>query len=278
MSYRTIHLTLTPHPTPTSKSAIDYACRAALRFSAKLNVTSPHLSVRTPTHVIAGGMMSGMALEFERDAAARSAELEQYVREKGAGIGLEVIVAPIPETWPSSARDMTWRGRTSDLCILGLPQTGAEGRLDVEDWIFGVGRPCLLYPDGSQDAFGLESILISWDFSKSAARAVCDALPILKAAQNVRIATIRGEKDIRIEDPKTPLLEFLASHGVKAEFVEVELGAHSIGRTILDQAHNAHADLLVMGAYGHSRMKEFVLGGATKEILNTTRIPLFMSH
>ena len=60
--------------------------------------------------------------------------------------------------------------------------------------------------------------------------------------------------------------------------MEVELGVHSIGRIILDQAHNAHADLLVMGAYGHSRMKEFVLGGATKEILNTTRIPLFMSH
>lgn len=278
MSYRIIHLTLTPHPTPTSRSAIDYACRAALRFSAKLNVTNPRLSVRMPTHVIAGGMMAGMAREFERDTAAKSAELEQYVREKGTSIGLNVTITPIPERWPSSASDMTWRGRTSDLCILGLPQTGAEGRLDVEDWIFGVGRPCLLYPNESQDAFGLESVLITWDFSKSAARAVCDALPILKAAQNVRVVTVRGEKDIRIEDTKTPILELLAAHDVKAEFAEVELGVHSIGRTILDQAHNASADLLVMGAYGHSRIKEFVLGGATKEILNTARIPLFMSH
>lgn len=278
MSYRIIHLTLSPHPSPISQSAVDYACRAALRFSAKLIVTSPQLSVRAPTHVIAGGMMAGMAREFERDAAAKSAELEKYVHQKGTSIGLDVKIEKIPETWPSSVSDMTWRGRTSDLCILGLPQTGTEGRVDVEDWIFGVGRPCLLYPNESQDAFGLDSVLITWDFSKSAARAVCDALPILKAAQNVRVVTVRGEKEIRIEDIKTPILALLAAHDVKAEFAEVELGAHSIGRTILDQAHNARADLLVMGAYGHSRLKEFVLGGATKEILNTTRIPLFMSH
>ena len=278
MSYRIIHLTLTPHPTPTSRSVIDYACRVALRFSAKLNVTSPRLSVRTPSHVIAGDMMAGMAREFERDVAAKSADLEQYVREKATSMGLDVTVRSLAEQWPSSASDMTWRGRTSDLCILGLPKTEAEGRMVVEDWIFGVGRPCLLHPGESQDAFELETVLITWDFSKCAARAMCDALPILKAAQNVRVVTVRGEKDIRIEDAKTPVQEWLSAHEVKAEFLEAELGVHSIGRTILDQAYPVGADLLVMGAYGHSRMKEFVLGGATKEILNTTRIPLFMSH
>jgi nucleotide-binding universal stress UspA family protein len=81
-----------------------------------------------------------------------------------------------------------------------------------------------------------------------------------------------------VEDIKTPILELLTAHDVKVEFLEVELGEHSIGRVILDQALGIRANLLVMGAYGHSRMKEFVLGGATKEILNTTRIPLFMSH
>lgn len=276
--YRTIHLTLSTHPSPISQSAIDFACRAALYFDAKLSVTSPHLSVRTPTHVIAGGIMAGLARDFERDAAAKSAELEHYVRETATGMGVDVTITPISEGWPSSPTDMTWRGRTSDLCILGLPQAGIEGRLDVEDWIFGVGRPCLLYPDESQGALRLDSVLISWDFSKFAARAVCDALPILKTAQIVRVLTVRGEKDIRIEDPKTPILELLAAHDVKAEFVEVELGAQSIGSMILQQAHEARADLIVMGAYGHSRLKEFVLGGATKEILNSTRIPLLMSH
>jgi nucleotide-binding universal stress UspA family protein len=276
--YRTIHLTLSTHPSPISQSAIDYACRAALYFDAKLKVTSLRLYVRTPTHAIAGGMLAGMARDFERHAAAKLVELEEYLRETATRIGVDVVIVPATEQWRSSPSDMTWRGRTSDLCILGLPQARGEGRLDVEDWIFDVGRPCLLYPDEIQNAFALESILISWDYSKYAARAVCDALPTLKTARNVRVLTVRGEKDIPIEDPKTPILELLAAHGVKAEFVEAELGAQSIGRVILEQAHNAHADLIVMGAYGHSRLKEFVLGGATKEILNGTRIPLFMSH
>lgn len=276
--YRTIHLTLSTHPSPISKSAIDYACRAALYFDSVLNVTSPRLNVRTPSHVIAGAMLAGMARDFERQAAEKSAELEQYVRETATGLGIDVRIVPLAEQWPSSPSDMTWRGRTSDLCILGLPQVAVEGRRDVEDWIFGVGRPCLLYPEASQAALSLGSVLISWDFSKYAARAVCDALPILKTAKTVRVLTVRGEKDIHIEDSRTPILELLAAHGVKAEFEEVELGLQSIGRTILDQAHNARADLVVMGGYGHSRLKEFVLGGATKEILNNTHIPLLMSH
>lgn len=228
--------------------------------------------------MIAGAVLAGMARDFERHAAEASAELEQNVRETAAGLGVNVRIVSIAKQWPSSPSDLTWRGRTSDLCILGLPQAGLEGQLDVEDWVFDVGRPCLIYPDESERTFCLDSVLISWDFSKSAARAVCDSLPILKAAKAVRVLTVRGEKDIRIADPKTPILELLAAHDVKAEFVEVELGDLSIGRMILDQAKNARADLIVMGAYGHSRLKEFVLGGATREILTNTSLPLLMSH
>lgn len=278
MSYRTIHLTLSTHPSPISESAIEYACRATLRFSAKLNVTSPHLKVRAPSHSFASGMMDSMASEFERNAAAKSAELERCVYDKGTGIGLDVDILQLPAHWPSGASDMTWRGRTSDLCILGLPQTGIEGRQDVEDWIFGVGRPCLLCPNEYKNEFDLNTVLVSWDYSKFSARAICDALPVLKAAQKVIVLTIRGEKNISPEDVKPPVLALLAKHDVKADFVEAELGAKSIGHTILDQAHSAHADLLVMGAYGHSRLREFVLGGATREILSSTRIPLFVSH
>ncbi len=276
--YRTIHLTLSTHPSPISPSAIDYACRAALYFDAKLTVTSPRLRVRTPNQVLAVGVFEGMAADFERDAAAKSAELEQSVRETAAALGCDVAIVPVTAEWPSSPSAMTWRGRASDLCILGLPQAGIEARLDVEDWIFGVGRPCLLYPHERQDALRLDSVLISWDFSKFAARAVCEALPILKTAHTVRVLTVRGEKSMPMEDAKTPILDLLAAHEVKADFVEVDLGAQSVARIVLDQARHIDADLIVMGAYGHSRLKEFVLGGATKEILNTTHIPLLVSH
>ena len=276
--YRVMHLTLRPHPAPTSNSAIDYACRAALFFDSRLNVTSPRLRVRTPTHVIAGGMMAGLAREFEQNAAEKSMELERYVETKGKEIVIDINVVQLPETWPSSAEDMTWRGRASDLCLLGLPQVGIEDRLDVEDWLFGLGRPCLLYPEASNEPFRLDSVVVCWDFSKSAARAVGDALPILKAAQKVHVMTVQGEKKIPVEDIKSPVLDLLTAHGVQADYSVTQLGTESIGSTILDEAQNRRADMLVMGAYGHSRLKEFVLGGATKEILNTARMPLFMSH
>jgi nucleotide-binding universal stress UspA family protein len=121
-------------------------------------------------------------------------------------------------------------------------------------------------------------VLICWDFSKSAARAVGDALPLLKAAHKVQVMTVQGEKKIPIEDLKAPILNLLTAHGVTADYSVMSLGSKSIGRAILDEAQDRRADVLVMGAYGHSRLKEFVLGGATKEILNTSRMPLFMSN
>lgn len=276
--YRVVHLTLRPHPVPTSHSVIDYACRAALFFGARLNVTSPRLKVRTPTHVIAGGMMAGLAREVERKVAAQSDELERLVEAKGKEVGVDLSVQKAPVTWPATAEEMVWRGRASDACILGLPQEGIEDRLDVEDWLFGLGRPCLLYPESSTEPFRLESVVVCWDGGKSAARALGDALPILKAAKTVHVVTVRGEKTISVEDIKSPVLDLLAVHGVQAEYSVTHLGAGSIGRTILDAAHDRRGDMLVMGAYGHSRLKELVLGGATKEILNTATLPLFMSH
>lgn len=277
MSYRNIHLALTPHPVATSHSAIDYACALAHRFEAKLEVTSTHLTVRTPTHVLAGGMMLRMARQFERDAGDKSSELEGYVTQKATSLGLSIKIAEVGEQWPSSSNEIAWRGRTSDLCILSLPQT-VEGRLGVEDWLFKLGRPCVLYPNETHESFSLDTVLVAWDFSKSAARALFDALPLLKAARNVHLLTVRGEKDILIDDLSTPVCELLTAHGVNAEVIGVDIAGNPIGRTILDQAQSVHANLIVMGAYGHSRLKEFVLGGATKGVLNTSRIPLLMSH
>ena len=278
MSYRTIHLALTPYPVTTSHSSIDYACALAHRFQAKLNVTSSHLSLQAATNVLAGRMMAGMAHQFERESAVKTSELEAYVSMKATSLGLGIKISQVATQWPSSPSEIIWRGRTNDLCVLCLPQTTSmEARMDVEDWLFGAGRPCVLYPNDIHECFSLDTVLVTWDFSKSAARALFDAMPLLNAAQNVRLLTVRGERDIRIDDLKTPVSELLTAHGVKAEIIEVDI-AGSIGRTILDQAESVHANLVVMGAYGHSRLKEFVLGGATKEILNTTQIPLLMSH
>ncbi len=144
--------------------------------------------------------------------------------------------------------------------------------------MFQSGRPCLIYPDALSKNFSLETIVISWDLSRSAARAVGDALPLLMKARSVHVVTVRGEKGLPCNDVAAPLIDYLHEHGVNCAAADKDLAGAAIGSAILDYSANANADLLVMGAYGHSRAREFVLGGATKSILDLAPLPLFMAH
>jgi len=278
MSYRQIHLHLFPHPASTSLRTADYACALAHHFEAKLSVSSPRVSVKAPSNWLAGPMLAGMARELEATAATKGAELEAHIAHRAETQGVRVQIDRPVEHWPAPLGESTWRGRTSDLCVLGLARDNPDHRMNVEDWLFGVGRPCLFYPDDAETTFSLDCVVVSWDFSKSAARAIGDAIPLLKRAKQVLIATVRGEKDLPFEDVKSPLIDFLATHGVTSVGDDIDLGGRSIGQAILAHASNAGANLVVMGAFGHSRMKEFLLGGATKEVLDHSTLPLFMSH
>jgi nucleotide-binding universal stress UspA family protein len=247
-------------------------------FDASLRVTSPRLIVTPPTHWLAGKMLASLANELEHTAAAKSAELVAYVRGQAAAEGLAVEIETVPAPWPSDSDRAAIRGRISDLNIIDLPRRNIEDRLNVEAWLFGTGRPCLLHPNERALPFSLESVVIAWDLSKSAARAVGDALPMLKRAKSVHILTVRGEKEIPSADPAGALIGYLAAHDIEAVNREVDIQGRRIGAAILGDAAEVRADLLVMGAFGHSRLKEFVLGGATKEVLDAAPIPLLMAH
>jgi nucleotide-binding universal stress UspA family protein len=144
--------------------------------------------------------------------------------------------------------------------------------------LFGTGRPCLVHPRERNSRLSLDNVVIAWDLSAPAGRAVGDALPMLKRAQTVHIVTVRGEKEIASPTPAASLVAYLAAHNVEAVAREAAVEGTHIGRAILDAAREVHADLLVMGAFGHSRLQEFVFGGATREVLDGTPIPLLMSH
>lgn len=278
MTYRRVHLALCAHGSPTSEYAIRYACSLTKAFDASLRVTSPHLKVTLPAHWVAGQMLARVANEVQAAAAVKTAELEACVRREAAILGISVEMDCVQELWPSDVDDAPARGRTSDLNVIGLPRHDIDGRLKVETWLFGTGRPCLLYPDDREQPFSLASVVIAWDLSKSAARAVGDALPMLKRARAVHVLTVRGEKEIPTADPAAPLIGYLATHDVGAVSRQVEIQDRHVGTAILTTAADLNADLLVMGAFGHSRVKEFVLGGATKEVLDAAALPLLMAH
>lgn len=274
---RKLHLLLCSHPTPTSLAAIDYALALAKELGARLDASSPRVSIRKTSHWLAGAMMAGIARELEQRAAAAAAEMETHFDARADKLGVPVSISHFPRHWPAQPGEAVWRGRTSDLCVLPLSQD-ADHRLVVEDWLFHTGRPCLIYPNEETTPFSLDTVLLCWDFSRSAARAIADALPLMKQAKSVRMLTVRGEKDLPFGDLRAPLRDYLSAHAIDCAADEIDVKGTTIGRAILDHASSAGANLIVMGAFGHSRAREFLLGGATKGVLDSTAIPILMSH
>lgn len=281
MTYRLTHLHLSTQGAPTSLATIDFACALSKAFDATLRVTSPRLHVKAPSHWLAGRMLAGVAQDIEQTAAAKAAELDAHVQQCAAALGLKVDLIGVPMLWPGGTDDVTIHGRTSDLCLLGLPhweRADTEQRLNLEKWLFGAGRPCLLHPSARTEPLSLNSAVIAWDMSPQAARAVGDALPLLKRATAVHVLVVRGEKTIPSANPAAPLINYLAAHAIVAVPDEFDVQGQSIGQALLGRAREHGADLVVMGAFGHSRLKEFILGGATKDVLDSSPLPILMSH
>jgi nucleotide-binding universal stress UspA family protein len=122
------------------------------------------------------------------------------------------------------------------------------------------------------------TIVIAWDFSRAAARAVADSIPLLEKAKHVRIVTVMGEKPIDSKRSAEELAKNLFWHGLEVELDKVESRGRTVGETIETHAKSRDANMLVIGAYGHSRLREFILGGATRSLLERPPLPILFSH
>lgn len=173
--------------------------------------------------------------------------------------------------------------RYSDLLILGQPDPNDKVSLNeglADQIIFSAGRPCLVIPHiGAINGFGRDP-LIAWDGSREAARAVHDALPLLKLAGTVTVLVVQPEKvDAELDDlPGALIAEHLARHDIAVEVKVLRGKVNSTSDTIMSYVHENGHDMIVMGAYGHSRWREIVLGGVTRQVMANTKVPVLMSH
>ena len=173
--------------------------------------------------------------------------------------------------------------RCSDLVIIGQRDRSFDfsSVLDVpERIIIESGRPVLVVPNAGRFPKIGDRATIAWNTRREAARAVFDALPLLKDAQRVRIVWVNPQEDKSTSRdlPGAEIAATLARHGVKCETATAVSGEISVGDVILSGLTDDAADLLVMGAWGHSRMRELVFGGATRHILEHMTVPVLMSH
>jgi nucleotide-binding universal stress UspA family protein len=181
-----------------------------------------------------------------------------------------------------TARAVATHGLYADLVVVGQPSPdGPEtsGEALVEAALFETGRPVLLTPyAGKFETIGTR-VLIGWNASPQAARAVHDAIPLLAKASAVTVLVINHSDDgTHGEEPGADIAQHLARHGLNVTVRRVASGGLAAGDVLLNEAAEANADLIVMGGYGHSRLREMVLGGATRTLLRQMTAPVLMSH
>jgi nucleotide-binding universal stress UspA family protein len=180
---------------------------------------------------------------------------------------------------------ITVQARYADLVVIGQrdPEEVATGlpASIVERCVLGTGRPVLVVPYFSHSFPNLgRHVLLAWNGTRESVRAVRDALPILCAADNVVIMAVNPStaRTGHGEIPGADLALYLARHGVKAEVKPEIASSISVGDELLARASDLGSDLLVMGAYGHSRLQELVMGGVTQSMMQQMTLPVFMSH
>jgi len=215
-------------------------------------------------------------LELE-EAARRAADLFDAAAA-GSGVTTEWRVAD-----GHAGREVTTHARYADLTIVpqGLELGSPSADLDAlpEELALAVGRPVLVIPRyGAFPAIG-RRILVAWNGSREATRAVHDALPILTRAERVTVLSI----DPRVEPagarlPGADIALYLARDGATAQAASVEGADVAVGDLLLSYAADHDIDLIVMGAYGHTRLREMVLGGATRSLLEQMTVPVLLSH
>ncbi len=180
------------------------------------------------------------------------------------------------------ADTLATNARYADLAIVGQadPDDGDVARDLPEEVTLSSGRPSLVIPYIGPAATLGQRVTVAWDASREAARAVNDAMPILERAQAVSVVTVnpRQQPFGHGEQPGADIALHLARHGVKVEVQQVESRDVDIANTILSHIADRSSDLLVMGAYGHSRLRELVLGGVTRTILRDMTVPVFIAH
>lgn len=240
--------------------------KMAVALSKRHGANLAALHVMPPPLVFYGGMggeipvsvIEAQQREAEEAAKAIRAKVEAAGKEIGSGI-----------EWRCEQGDAVGvaatHARYADLTVAPPDIAG--------DLVFASATPVIAMPSSAK-AQAPRRLLVAWNGSREAARAVHDALPMLEAAESVDVVAVDPPREaIGIDIARS-----LGRHGIKVEARERLSRGAEVGEILLEEAKTSGADLLVMGAYGHSRLREWVLGGATESALDQTRIPVLLSH
>jgi len=267
-----VHLDETPASATRLQATLTLATSCGAQVTALYLIAEPFLPGMGGRHLPAELLREHLAhgeAEAEAVLASARADAERH------GLTLAVIRAsgPLDRLPQLLAR----HARCTDLTIVGQADLAAHGVDDtalIEAAFMDSGRPALVVPRQGPAVLPPRRAIVAWDGSREAARAANDAIPLLQLAEFVLVVDARDAGD----HLGAELVAHLVRHEVKAELRQVASSGSGIAEILLAQAHADAADLLVMGGYGHSRLREMMLGGTTRSILEHMSLPVLFSH
>jgi nucleotide-binding universal stress UspA family protein len=281
-AYRDLLVAALSYPDPTPDTALEAAAALARRIGGEVTLLAAEADLPEFHNLLANALvgLDEMAREQEAASATRAAEQGRRFLAAAGKHGVVAKVLLERASLEKEAERVTAHARTRDLALLPLGPAVLNDVALVQSVLFGSGRPALVFPEGLslavRDRF--ERAAIAWDDGRPAARAVADALPLLERTDEVRVLVVTGEKPQARHGAAKDLVRHLAAHGIAAEVDEIDAAGEPIGVALHRYVTERRPDLLVMGAYGHSRAREFVLGGATASILEAPPCPVLLSH
>ncbi len=270
-----VNLSVGERPGPAG----DYAISVAAAFDAHLAGVAFLYDPIVP--VSGAGYIPADVIETQEreNAAASKAALDRFAAAcKRAGVAAEPLT--LSASLVGVGDQFGPMARRFDLSIVGQaePDKSAVEEIIAEAALFESGRPVIIVPYIQKDPLKLDRVMLCWDGSRAAARAIADAMPLLKKAGQVEVVIVSNERGKRDEIEGADMAQHLARHGLKVEVKRTVLGDIAVADVILSHAADAGADFIVMGGYGHSRLREFVLGGVTRSIFQSMTAPVLMSH
>ncbi|MBD0271601.1 MAG: universal stress protein [Acetobacteraceae bacterium] len=258
--------------------AADLARRHEAHLTAVnvIDVVSPFVLAGDAGGAVLAELMEGM----RRDALAEASRVEAAFRER---LRLDGIAGGWRLVEGIARTQVALHARYADLVVVGQEESNAGDppvSAVAEHALFASGRPVLVVPAAGRPETVGRRVLVGWNASREAARAVNDALPVIARAEatTVLAADPRHGSRGHGEEPGADIALHLARHGLKVGVDRIAAGDIDVADLLLNRAAELSADLLVVGAYGHSRLREVVLGGVTRTLLRQTTVPVLMSH
>lgn len=279
MSYKTI-LAYVPSPGHV-KDLMNVV--VPLAESHEAHIVGLHVTTDIPVYGISGGEIPSVVFSEQRALLRKDADVVRAAFETAAS------ATSVPTEWrckdiiyPSFERELVDQARLADLVVVSQKDNDP-----LDAWsdlstrlIMETGRPVLIVPrNGTFKSVG-ENVLLAWNGTRESMRAAMDALPLLQRAKTVNLVVINPTDEERKKAiaPGDELALLLARHGVNAE-VHVDIAPDTdVPNELLSKAAEFGSDIIVMGCYSHSRLREFVFGGATREIMKSMTVPILMSH